>query len=93
VEQRLFYEGDREVNNYDKDFRFLRYDNIYLNHFNTNTDGGSKRQKLLTKVLFQKKKLDNMEKQGKSTTNAYKNLNEEYIINAKKLDWQFDEKN
>lgn len=86
VNQEKYYEGNRHVDNYFKDPRYLRWDSIYQEMFGVGDDGNEEfRNEALPIALNLRDKLDDLKKENKVNTNEYKTFEKDFIKWSKKL--------
>lgn len=91
---RQYYEGERHVDNYFIDFRYLRWDDILQKGFGMTEEGNSEfRERELTKALSLRARLEKMRSEGKDKTDDYQKKLTNYLITCKRLGWNIHEKN
>ncbi len=91
VKQEKYYEGERHINNYFTDFRYLRWDDILREGFGMTEEGNSEfRDKELMKIARLAKRLEKMREEGKGQTPEYEVSLSEYITSAKKVAWNYE---
>lgn len=88
VFQKLYYEGERKIDNYFTDFRYLRWDDILMKGFGLMEEGNSFfRERELTKMLRLKKQLEKLRTDNQIDTELYQQKLAEYLSSARKLGW------
>ncbi len=94
VKPRKYYEGERHIDNYFIDFRYLRWDDILQKGFGMTEEGNSEfRERELTKALSLRARLEKMRSEGKDKTEDYQKKLTNYLITCKRLGWNIHEKN
>jgi hypothetical protein len=85
VFQKPYYEGERKVDNYFTDFRYLRWDDILMKGFGLMEEGNSFfRERELTKMLRLKKQLEKLRTDNQIDTETYQQKLAEYLSSARK---------
>lgn len=91
VFQELYYEGERNVDNYFTDFRYLRWDDILMKGFGLMEEGNSDfRTKELMQAARYRKQLEKMEQDGLLQSPDYQLILEKYIKSAKRIGWNYE---
>ncbi len=90
VIQDLYYRGERYVDNYTIQPKYLRWDSILYHLFDLDPDGYPTRKEKLMEFAEKGVMLRKMKDEGKANTEEMKILWEEYKALAEKLDWKIE---
>jgi predicted ATPase len=91
VFQKPYYEGERKVDNYFTDFRYLRWDDILMKGFGLMEEGNADfRTKELMQAARYRKQLEKMEKEDLMQSPDYQLTLEKYIKSAKRIGWNYE---
>ncbi len=88
--QDKYYKGERSLENYFIQPKYLRWDSILGKLFDLELDGNPERQKRLFELSEIGVRLQEMKKQNNTYNNEHKKLWEEYKKIAESLDWKID---
>ena len=88
VGQEKWFEGERHIDNYFKDARFLKWDSILMDIYGLKEEGNETiRNKEVSKAHRLKKQLEDLRKHEKTKTKEYKEKEVQFIKISKKLAW------
>ncbi len=86
VEQKLYYEGERHVDNFTIHPKYLRWDDILINLFDTKFEGDEERNNKLQELSILERDIEIGVYKGE----AKKNMIEKYLKIASQLKWELN---
>jgi len=91
VYQEQYYEGERHVDNYFVDPRYLRWDSILMRVFDLEREGNETRSEALEEACLLKAKLKKYQQENRLDTKEGQQMLERFEKLGKKLAWRLDE--
>jgi predicted ATPase len=93
VYQEQYYKGERHIDNYFIDPRYLRWDSILMRVFYLEREGNETRSEALEEACLLKAKLKKYKEENRLETDEGQKLLEQFEKLGKKLAWRLYEKN
>jgi ABC-type lipoprotein export system ATPase subunit len=93
VYQEQYYEGERQVDNYFIDPRYLRWDSILMRVFDLEKEGNETRSEALEEACLLKAKLKKFKEENRLETDEGQKMLDKFEKLGKKLAWRLYEKN
>jgi predicted ATPase len=93
VYQEQYYKGERHIDNYFIDPRYLRWDSILMRVFDLEREGNETRSEALEEACLLKAKLKKYKEENRLETDEGQKLLEQFEKLGKKLAWRLYEKN